>query len=68
MIRAQADRSARRLRRSLAAGVIKETATKGASIYEDSGHLRASFVRDHIVFLDEAFTAPQNAAVALRAR
>jgi peptidoglycan/LPS O-acetylase OafA/YrhL len=36
---------------------------RGAPIYIDGAHLRASFVRDHIDFLDQVFTARRNAAV-----
>jgi SGNH domain-containing protein/acyltransferase-like protein len=36
---------------------------RGAPIYKDRAHLRASFVRDHIDFLDQVFTARRNAAV-----
>jgi peptidoglycan/LPS O-acetylase OafA/YrhL len=41
----------------------KTTDERGAPIYKDRAHLRASFVRDHIDFLDQVFTARRNAAV-----
>jgi SGNH domain (fused to AT3 domains) len=36
---------------------------RGAPIYKDGAHLRASFVRDHIDYLDRVFTAHRSAAI-----